>query len=176
MKLIAYIYAMKKVLLYILCLMMTSLTSGCAAAQNAPQGNLIYCSYSATRVAGLGKSYCELVADADSIPKVHVVLDHDCMYAPERNATYEVDANLAQQLKETLEKCKVYELDGYYVDEAITGGTIFRIYMEYDSGEKINARWYGEDIDPDAEAAYGLIYRFFEPWRSQTEAIEVPEI
>ncbi|MBO4566561.1 MAG: hypothetical protein J5695_04985 [Bacteroidales bacterium] len=165
---------MKRVVSFLLCLMTASLITGCAAAQNAPKGKLIYCSYSETRVAGLGKSYCELIADTDSIPKVHVVLDHDCMYAPERSATYEVDASLAAQFKDALEKNKVYELNGYYVEENITGGTIYRIYMEYDSGEKINARWYGHDISPDAEAAYGLIYSLFAPWRSQAEAIGVP--
>lgn len=156
-------------------LLMAMSLCGCAAAQTAPSGNLVYCSYSDTRVAGLGKSYCELIADTDSVPKVHVVLDHDCNYAPERSATYEVGADLAKQLKAELEKAKVYELDGYYVDESITGGTIYRIYMEYDSGEKINARWYGQDIKPEAWEAYALISRFFTEWREKTEAIELPD-
>lgn len=140
-----------------------------AACAQAPSGALIYCSYSETRVGGLGKSFCELIADTDSIPKVRVVLDKDCFYAPERSATYTVDASIAPVLKEELAGANVHELNGYYVDEDMTGGTIYRIYMEYDSGEKINAQWYGHDIKPEALAAYALIYRFFEPWRGRTD-------
>ena len=147
----------------------------CAAAQKAPGGKLIYCSYSETRVAGLGKSYCELIADPGSAPSVHVVLDRDCSYASERTATYEVNADAVRRMQDALANAKVYELDGYYVDEAMTGGTIYRIYMEYDSGEKVNAQWYGHDIKEEALASYGMIYRFFEPWRSKTEAIEVSD-
>ena len=155
-------------------LFMATAISGCAEAQQAPRGNLIYCSYSATRVAGLGKSYCELVADTDSVPRVNVILDRDSRCAPERTGTYEVGADVVQRLQEALAKAKVYELDGYYVDEAIDGGTIYRIYMEYDSGDKVNARWYGHDVKPDAYASYNMIFSYFEPWRSQVEAIEIP--
>lgn len=143
--------------------------SGCAMAQQAPRGNLIYCSYSATRVAGLGKSYCELIADPGTAPKVNVVLDRECHYADERTGTYEVGADVVQGLASALEKAEVYKLNGYNVDEPITGGTIYRIYMEYDSGDKVNARWYGQHIDPDAVASYNMIFRFFEPWRSKVD-------
>ena len=44
---------------------MGSMLSGCGAA--APRGAesdvLVYCSYSATHHGGLGKDYCELIAD-----------------------------------------------------------------------------------------------------------------
>lgn len=152
--------------------------SGCAMAQQAPRGNLIYCSYSATRVAGLGKSYCELIADQGVTPRVNVVLDRDCNYADEKSGSYDVGADVVQSLASALEKAEVYKLNGYNVDEAITGGTIYRIYMEYDSGDKVNARWYGEHIDPDAVASYNMIFRFFEPWRSKVDSApdaNVPE-
>ena len=81
--------------------------SGCAMAQQAPRGNLIYCSYSATRVAGLGKSYCELIADPGTPPKVNVVLDRECHYADERTGTYEVGGDVVQCLASSLEKAEV---------------------------------------------------------------------
>ena len=149
--------------------------SGCAMAQEGPQGRLVYCSYSETGAAGLGKNYCELVADPGAEPKVVVVLDHDCRFADERKAEYPVEASLADSLKVRLAAAKVYELDGYNLQEAITGGTIYRIYMEYDSGEKINARWYGHDVKPEAWSAFHLIRSCLEPWRDRLEQ-EQPQI
>lgn len=153
----------------VLLIMATVMLSGCAAAREGPAGKLVYCSYSETGVAGLGKNYCELIADADSIPKVVVVLDAGCRFAEERRAEYTVDASVADSLRNMLASAKVYELDGYFVEEDMTGGTIYRIYMEYDSGERINAQWYGHDIKPEAWGAFNLICRFFNPWRSRTE-------
>ena len=155
---------MKRILL--LCLM-ASLFS-CAWA-GKPGGKLVYCSYSATGVAGMGKNYCELVADPGTDPRIVVVLNHDCRFAPESRAEFPACAAYVKDLQEKLEKAQVYELDGYNVDESITGGTIYRIYMEYDSGEKINASWYGHDIKPAALAAYSLIEKWFAPWRSRLE-------
>ena len=48
--------------------------------------------------------------------------------------------------------------------------------MEYDSGDKVNARWYGQDIDPDALDSYNMIFRFFEPWRSKADAAGAKEV
>lgn len=141
------------------------------ACANKPKGNLIYCSYAATGVAGLGKNFCELVADPGTDPKVLVVLNHDCHFAPERRAEYPACQADVKDIQEKLEQAEVYLLNGYYVDEAMTGGTIYRIYMEYDSGEKINAQWYGHDIKPEALAAYSLIKNWFTPWRSKLEEL-----
>ena len=149
--------------------------SGCAAAQGGPAGKLVYCSYSETGVAGLGKNYCELIADTDSEPKVVVVLDQDCRFADVRKAEYPVGPELADSLQAKLAAAEVYKLNGYSVDEPMTGGTVYRIYMEYDSGEKVNAHWYGHDIKPEAWDAFHLIRRFFDPWRSRTEE-EMPQI
>ena len=66
-----------------------------------------------------------------------------------------------------LADAKVYTLNGYSVEEHMNGGTTYRIYQEYDSGEKINAHWYGHDIKPEARSAYHMIESFFQPWRSQ---------
>ncbi|MBR4809985.1 MAG: hypothetical protein IK031_06875 [Bacteroidales bacterium] len=156
-------------------LIMAMALFGTAAAQTAPAGRLIYCSYSETGVAGLGKSYCELIADPGSGPEVHVVLDHDCFYAEERSSTTKVGTDVVEKLQQALADARVYELNGYYVDEDMTGGTIYRIYMEYDSGDKVNARWYGHGIKPEAWAAYHLILNYFEPWRSKLEAAGGPQ-
>ena len=48
---------------------------GLAAQARAPRGNLVYCSYSKTGAAGLGKDYCELIADPGADPVIKVVLN-----------------------------------------------------------------------------------------------------
>ena len=144
---------------------------GTACSAQAPQGKLIYCSYSSTGMAGLGKDYCELIADKDSIPKVVVALDLDNRFGdPEIRAEFPVGQEVVDSLQEMLAKGKVYKLNGYNVDEAMEGGRAYRIYQEYDSGEKVNARWYGHGISSDALAAYNMIERFFEPWRAKARA------
>ena len=93
---------------------------------------------------------------------------------PEIRKEYPVTADIVDSLQTLLANAEVYKLDGYDVDEAITGGYVYRIYQEYDSGEKINARWYGHDIKAEARAAYAMIERFFEPWRTQADTPEQP--
>ncbi len=135
-----------------------------------PKGDLTYCSYSRTGAAGLGKDYCELIADPDSVPKVVVVLNEGNRFDdPVIRESYPVDRQTVDSLARLLMERKVYKLNGYQVDEAICGGYSYRIYMEYSSGEKINARWYGHNISGEAIAAYNSIERFFEPWRTRAE-------
>ena len=133
-----------------------------------PKGSLTYCSYSKTGAAGLGKDYCELIADPDSVPRIVVVLDEGNRFGdPVTRQTYPVDAKTVDSLQKLLLANKVYKLAGYNVDEAICGGYSYRIYMEYSSGDKVNARWYGHKVSDDAWAAYALIERFFSPWRTR---------
>ena len=135
---------------------------------SAPGGSLTYCSYARTGAAGLGKDYCELIADPGTTPKVVVVLDEGNRFGdPVIRRTFEVDKKTVDSLQQLLLDNKVYKLDGYEVDEAICGGHSYRIYMEYSSGDKVNARWYGHNISDKALVAYALIERFFEPWRSR---------
>ena len=156
---------MKKLVLLVL---MASGLLGFRLFAQQPKSELIYCSYSSTGAAGLGKDYCELIADVDSIPKVVVVLGQGNRFGdPEVKETYVVDKEAVLELQDLLGKNEVYKLDGYEVDEYITGGRTYRIYMEYSSGERINARWYGHDIKEEALAAYALISGFFKPWRTQ---------
>ena len=159
---------MKK-LIYLVLVMALGLF-GCGSSAQAPQGKLIYCSYSCTGAAGLGKDFCELVADPGEEPKVVVALHLDNHFGdPEIRKEYPVTADVVDSLQALLSGAEVYRLNGYDVDEAITGGYVYRIYQEYDSGEKINARWYGHDIKAEALAAYAMIERFFEPWRTQAD-------
>ena len=149
---------------------------GTACSAQAPKGKLTYCSYSSTGMAGLGKDYCELIADPGSAPKVVVALDLDNRFGdPEIRAEYPVGQEVVDSLQAMLAKAEVYKLDGYNVDEAMEGGHAYRIYQEYDSGDTVNARWYGHGIKSEALAAYSMIESFFEPWRAQAIASQ-PEV
>lgn len=155
-------------------LVMASLFSACGHSPAQPKGKLIYCSYYSSRAAGLGTSYCELIADPGTQPRVVVRLDQDCRLEDvlPRNADIPVDASVVEELQQLLESHKVYKLDGYAYDEVLDGGTTHRIHMEYDSGDKVHAFWCGHNIKEEAWSAYWLIEKFFEPWRAQ--AVEVP--
>jgi len=144
---------------------------GIAACQaKAPKGKLIYCSYSSSGSAGLGKEYCELIADPGREPKVVVVLREGNRFGdPEIHEEYPVSPEEIQALQDWLAANKVYKLDGYRLDEAISGGYAHRIYMEYDSGDKVDARWYGSKIKDLAIKSYNHIEFFFKPWRERAE-------
>ena len=159
---------MKK-LIYLVFIMALGLF-GCGSSAQAPLGKLVYCSYSCTGAAGLGKDFCELVADPGEEPKVVVALHLGNHFGdPEIRKEYPVTADVVDSLHALLSGAEVYKLNGYSVEEDMTGGYVYRIYQEYDSGEKINARWYGHDIKAEALAAYAMIERFFEPWRTQAD-------
>ena len=139
-----------------------------ACQAKVPKGKLIYCSYSKTGAAGLGKDYCELIADPGTDPKVVVVLDEDNRFGdPVIHKEYPVTPEEYAPLEEWLKSNKVYRLNGYNLEEPITGGHSYRIYMEYDSGDKVNARWYGHKVKDKAIDAYNYIEWFFKPWRER---------
>jgi len=147
---------------------MLSALLGCASRKFAPQGRLVYCSYACTGAAGLGKDYCELVADVDSVPKVVVVLGEGNRFDdPIIRGEYPVTQEVVDSLCKELEARKVYKLAGYNLNEPITGGYSYRIYMEYSSGEKVNAFWYGHGVKQEALSAYHFIESYFSPWREQ---------
>ena len=137
----------------------------CGLPARKPEGDLIYCSCRRAGAAGLGTDYCELIADKDSIPKVVIVMDKDNRFGdPVVKRTYEVDGSVVDSLARILAEIKAYKLSGYHLEEPITGGHSYRIYMEYSSGEKINADWYGNHVKDEAILAYNTIHRFFSPW------------
>ena len=150
--------------------MMTVGLFGCGISAKAPRGKLTYCSYSKTGTAGLGKEYCELIADPGEQPRVNVALNiGNRFHEPEIRKEFPVEPAVVDSLQTMLAQAEVYKLDGYDLDEAITGGHAYRIYQEYDSGEKINARWYGHKVKDQALSAYRMIERFFAPWREQAD-------
>ena len=154
--------------LFIILIALALLAIGTSCFAQAPKGELIYCSYSRTGAAGLGKDYCELIADPGQTPKVVVALDVGNRFEkPEIHAEYPVGKEVVDSLSKMLADAKVYKLNGYSVDEHIAGGYSFRIYQEYASGEKINAHWYGHNIKSEALSAYHMIEVFFRPWRER---------
>ena len=165
-----------KLIFKILTVMAFGLTWASCLAQ-APKGKLTYCSYSSTGAAGLGKDYCELIADPGKTPKIVVALNMGNRFKdPEIHAEYPAGQETVDSLAKMLAEAKVYKLNGYNVEEAITGGHSYRIYQEYDSGEKINARWYGHHVKQEAWAAYRMIEAFFAPWRSQAARENDPAV
>ena len=151
-------------------LIMLSALLGCAM-KPAPKGRLVYCSYACAGAAGLGKDYCELIADVDSVPKVVVVLGEGNRFEdPVIRGEYPVAQEFVDSLCRELEARKVYKLAGYRLEEPITGGHSYRIYMEYASGEKVDARWYGHGVKQEALSAYRFIEHYFEPWVEQARA------
>lgn len=140
---------------------------GCSFWKPVPKGDLIYCSYAKNGAAGLGKDYCELIADPGSDPTVVVVLDEGNRFGdPVIRRTFPVDRSVVDSLQQILSEKKVYKLNGYRVEEPISGGHSYRFYMEYSSGDKVDAFWYGSKIKDQAWDAYNTIERFFEPWRN----------
>lgn len=141
-------------------------------SQEAPKGKLIYCSYSKNGHAGLGKSYCELIADEGKEPQIVVSLYNDCHFRDAVKKTFTVTAAEVEKMRQLLEKGEVYKLDGYNHDEQLEGGATYRIYQEYlfeGTVIKVNATWSGHEIKPEAMSAYAMIENFFDPWREQVE-------
>lgn len=155
--------------------MMAACLTGLGCGAQSPKGALTYCSYSATGAAGLGKEYCELIADQDSIPKVVVVMNEGNRFGTQViHKEYPVTQEVVESLRSLLINNKVHKLDGYNVEERMSGGHTYRIYMEYSSGRKVNAHWYGHDIKPEALSAYGMIKSFFNPWRERAYRASEP--
>lgn len=149
-------------------LLMATCIAGCGLLSRPPKGELTYCSYAQTGAAGLGKDYCELIADEGKDPIIVVVLDEGNRFGdPEIRRTFEVDRSVVQDLAKLLVDNKVYRLDGYNLEEPISGGHSYRIYQEYSSGEHVDARWYGHGVKESALRAYAIIEHFFAPWREQ---------
>ena len=159
---------LKKTLLILL--VMTSLISFCACAQNvAPKDKLTYCSYSCSRPAGGGKDYCELIADSGAVPKVVVSLYNDCRWHEHIEKEYTVGPQDVAKMQKMLAEMEVYKLNGYTHDEQLDGAPTYRIYQEYASGERINAVWSGHDIKEDAVDAYHYIKNYFSLWREMVD-------
>lgn len=141
---------------------------GLAAQARAPRGNLVYCSYSKTGAAGLGKDYCELIADPGADPVIKVVLNEGNRFNdPTIRKEYPATTEALKEIQEWAKKNKIHKLNGYNLQERISGGTTYRVYLEYDSGDSIDIRWYGHNVDKEASAAYAYVSSYFQPWRER---------
>ena len=72
---------------------------------------------------------------------------------------YEATEQDAETLSQLLRDMNVFRLNGYHADERMTGGTSYRIHMEFASGEKLNADWFTHNPLPLAAKAYSTILR-----------------
>lgn len=145
----------------------TSKNTVTSSTNETPKAELIYCSFSETRHGGLGKDYCELIADPGTKAQIKVRLNIGNHLEGEESAVsqdFTVRKKDVRALQDKLEEGKVKELNGYYLDEQMTGGATYRIYMEYSDGEKINASWFGHEVKAEAWAAYNMIVKYFRPW------------
>ena len=147
-------------------MMAALMMSSPALAQNeAPKGKLIYCSYSCSRPAMGGKDYCELIADEGQKPRVVVSLYNSGRWHEPLQREFEVTALDVAKMQKLLVELQVWRINGYRHDEMLDGAPTYRIYQEYASGEKFDASWSGQDIDPDARDAYQYIAEYFSLWR-----------
>lgn len=138
----------------------TSLTKKYQPTPEFPEGRMIYCSCAYTNyglpAGNIRHSYYELIADEGVEPKV--------VYCEERDGDpmkteYRATEEDVRELTSILREKDVFELNGYNVDEQMTGGTSYRIYMEFSTGEKLNATWYVEKPLALATETYGTILR-----------------
>lgn len=163
---------MNKKNLLLMALILSCFT-GCA--QKAPKGRLIYCSYSVDRHAGLGRSYCELIADNLDSAKITARYDIECRFAEETRKEIPVDAETVAELEELLKQQKVWKLDGYHKEEIIDGGTTHRFHVEYSDGRKVTASWYAHRPKQAAQTAYNTIMVFLDKRLQDVKAYNVSE-
>ena len=96
---------------------------GFSCGGEKPKGKLIYCSCSETRMAGLGKDYCELIADEGKLPKVVICLNaNNDLGEPEIKKEYPATSSDVEQIATLLQEAEVYKLNGYNKDDEMTGG------------------------------------------------------
>ena len=124
-----------------------------------PEGKMVYCSCSYTNyglpVGEIQRSYYELIADEGMSPKVVFCEDR----GDSEKTEYEATEQDAETLSQLLRDMNVFRLNGYHADERMTGGTSYRIHMEFASGEKLNADWFTHNPLPLAAKAYSTILR-----------------
>ena len=125
-----------------------------------PKGKMIYCSCSNTNYGlpsgELRYSYYEMIADEGTKPKVVYYEDWG---NNSKKTEYSATAQDVEKLSNVLRDMNIFKLNSYIVDEPMTGGTSYRIHMEFSSGEKLNATWFTEDPKPLAIDAFATIMR-----------------
>ena len=138
----------------------TALTKKYEPTPPFPEGRMIYCSCAYTNhglpAGNIRHSYYELIADKGAAPKVVYCEERD---GDPQKTEYRATEQDVNELTTILREKDVFGLNGYNVDEQMTGGTSYRIYMEFSTGEKLNATWYAEKPLPLATETYGTILR-----------------
>ena len=145
----------------IACFMLTTFAAAWAQTP-APKGHMIYCCYADKRNDGWGRNFCELINENGKTTVVVYEYNHEMPKPDERH--YEVSADVARQLETIIRENKFYEINGYKAIESMMGGSTKRVYMEFDSGEHINAEWFTSNPNKLAVSAYQAIFNFFQPW------------
>ena len=122
---------------------------------------LLYCSC-AYRKYGLpagvvNYSYYELIADKGKKP--HVIYAEENGLEPVKTVFPATEKDVAELYK-TLQDLGVENLDGYNVSEDMTGGTSYRIHVEFADGKQVTANWFTHTPKGEAVVAYETILRF----------------
>lgn len=125
------------------------------------QRQLLYCSCAYTNyglpVGEIRHCYYELIADNGKKPCV--VYCEDRGGEPDKK-TYPLTEKDVTELYNMLQDLKVDSLDGYNVSEDMTGGTSYRIHVEYADGRMVTANWFTHHPRGEAVVAYEAILRF----------------
>ena len=126
-------------------------------AQTTPKAKLIYCSCAETPygVPDKGKDYYELIADEGKTPRVVKCTDAGTNFAVKKD--YNVTEDDVKRMQQILQDLDVGKLNGYNKNEDMTGGSSFRVYMEYADGSNINATWYTHQPTDLAVKTYNTI-------------------
>lgn len=131
-----------------------------------PTGRLIYCSYSKSSPAGGGKDYCELINENGKI-EVVAHFNIDSRFADEIEQTFTATEADVEALEALLKDIKVWQLsESAKAEQEEPGATRYRIYQEYESGERPNSVWYTHSGTQAQRAAYNAIEAFFAKWAS----------
>lgn len=129
--------------------------------QPQQQRKLLYCSCAYNNfglpVGEIRHSYYELIADKGKKP--YVVYCEERGREPEKK-NYPVTEKDVTALFNILQDLKADSLDGYHVSEDMTGGTSYRIHIEYADGRKVTADWFTHNPKGEAVRAYSAIRRF----------------
>lgn len=130
------------------------------AEQHPPKqrADLIYASCAATHHGGLGKDFYEMYNDPGTKPKILSAFRYN---TPEyTKKEYPITDEVVKGLQEKLYKIDLEEIRGYNIDEMMTGGTTYRVHLEFADGDQITAEWFTHEPLPEAVAVYSTIENY----------------
>lgn len=122
------------------------------------RADLIYASCAATHHGGLGKDFYEMYNDPGTKPKILSAFRYN---TPEyTKKEYPITDEVVKGLQEKLYKIDLEEIRGYNIDEMMTGGTTYRVHLEFADGDQITAEWFTHEPLPEAVAVYSTIENY----------------